>query len=152
LLDAALHRDKTPRLAFTFDPFESRAEPATREALKRFLTRLPLRVDAIELGPEFAVAEATLRALLCAGVAESLGPDIDAAATHVPDLVVRLVQEGHALSAVDLLAAWTRRDKLRSELIARMSEYDAVLTFASTGPAPPASDGTAIRSSQHCGR
>ena len=142
LLDAALHRDKTPRLAFTFDPFESRAEPATREALKRFLTRLPLRVDAIELGPEFAVAEATLRALMCAGVAESLGPDIDAAATHVPDLVVRLVKEGRALSAVDLLAAWTRRDKLRSELIARMSEYDAVLTFASTGPAPPASDGT----------
>jgi Asp-tRNA(Asn)/Glu-tRNA(Gln) amidotransferase A subunit family amidase len=142
LLDAALHRDKTPRLAFTFDPFESRAEPAAREALKRFLTRLLPRVDAIELGPEFAVAEATLRALMCAGVAESLGPDIDAAATHVPDLVVRLVKEGRALSAVDLLVAWIRRDKLRSELIARMSEYDAVLTFASTGPAPPASDGT----------
>ena len=107
-----------------------------------FIARLPLRVDAIELGPEFATAEATLRALMCAGVAESLGPDIDAAATHVPELVVRLVKEGRALSAVDLLAAWTRRDSLRSELIARISDYDAVLTFASTGPAPPASDGT----------
>jgi Asp-tRNA(Asn)/Glu-tRNA(Gln) amidotransferase A subunit family amidase len=142
LLDAALDRDKTPRLAFAFGPFESRAEPATREALKSFLARLPLRVDAIELGPEFAVAEATLRALMCAGVAESLGPDIDAAADRVPELVVRLVKEGRALSAVDLLAAWTRRDMLRSELIVRLSEYDAVLTFASTGPAPPASDGT----------
>ena len=142
LLDAALDRGKTPHLAFAFGPFESRAEPGTREALKSFLARLPLTVDAIELGPEFAVAEATLRALMCAGVAESLGPDIDAAATHVPELVVRLVEEGRALSAVDLLAAWTRRDSLRGELIARVSDYDAVLTFASTGPAPPASDGT----------
>ena len=72
LLDAALDRDKTPRLAFAFGPFESRAEPGTREALKSFLARLPLTVDAIELGPEFAVAEATLRALMCAGVAELL--------------------------------------------------------------------------------
>ena len=103
---------------------------------------MPLRVDAIELGPEFAVAETTLRALMCAGVAESLGPDIDAARIDVPELVVRLVKEGRALSAVDLVAAWTRRDSLRSELIARMSEYDAVLTFASTGPAPLASEGT----------
>ena len=53
-----------------------------------------------------------------------------------------LVKEGRALSAVDLVTAWTRRDSLRSELIARMSEYDAVLTFASTGPAPLASEGT----------
>jgi Asp-tRNA(Asn)/Glu-tRNA(Gln) amidotransferase A subunit family amidase len=142
LLDAPLDRGRTPRLAFVFGPFECRAEPATREALKSFLARLPLRLDAIELGPEFAGAEATLRALMCAGVAESLGPDIDAAATHVPELIVRLVEEGRALSAVDLLAAWTRRDRLRSELIARMSEYDAVLTFASSGPAPPAPDGT----------
>jgi amidase len=123
-------------------PFESRAEPAAREALSRFLAGLPLRVDAIELGPEFATAEATLRALMCAGVAESLGPDIDTAADRVPEPVVRLVKEGRALSAVDLLAAWTRRDSLRRELIARISDYDAVLTFASTGPAPPASDGT----------
>ena len=102
LLDAALDRDKTPRLAFAHGPFESRAEPASREALKSFFARLPSPVDAIELGPEFAVAEATLRALMCAGVAESLGPDIDAAVERVPELVVRLVVEGRALSAVDL--------------------------------------------------
>jgi Asp-tRNA(Asn)/Glu-tRNA(Gln) amidotransferase A subunit family amidase len=142
LLDATVDRGKTPRLAFTFGPFESRAEPGAREALKSFLACLPLRVDAIELGPEFAVAEATLRALMCAGVAEALGPDIDAAVERVPELVVRLVEEGRALSAVDLLAAWTRRGGIRSELIARMSEYDALLTFASTGPAPSSSDGT----------
>ena len=107
LLDAALHPDQAPRLAFAFGPFESRAEPATRGALKSFLARLPLQVDAIELGPEFTTAEATLRILMCAGVAESLGPDIEAAAERVPELVVRLVKEGRALSAVDLVTAWT---------------------------------------------
>jgi Asp-tRNA(Asn)/Glu-tRNA(Gln) amidotransferase A subunit family amidase len=142
LLDAALNRDKAPRLAFAFGPFESRAEPATREALSGFVARLPLGVDAIELGPEFAAAEATLRTLMCAGVAESLGPQIDAAADRAPELVLRLVKEGRALSGVDLLTAWTTRDRLRSKLIALVSEYDAVLTFASTGPAPPAFDGT----------
>jgi Asp-tRNA(Asn)/Glu-tRNA(Gln) amidotransferase A subunit family amidase len=142
LLDAALHPDQALRLAVAFGPFESRAEPATSEALSGFLARLPLRVDAIELGPEFAAAQATLRVLMCAGVAESLGPDIDAAADRVPELVVRLVAEGRALSAVDLITAWTHRDRLRSKLIALVSEYDAVLTFASTGPAPLTSDGT----------
>jgi amidase len=142
LLDAALDRGKTPRLAFAFGPFELRAEPAARGALERFIARLPSRIDAIELGPEFAVAETTLRALMCAGVAESLGPDIDAARIHVPELVVRLVKEGRALSAVDVVTAWTRRDSLRRQLIERMSEYDAVLTFASVGPAPLASEGT----------
>ena len=142
LLDAALDYDKTPRLAFAFGPFELRTEPTTREALRAFPARLPCRVDAIELSPEFATAEATLRALICAGVAESPGPQIDAAADRVAELVVRLVKEGRALSGVDLLTAWTRRESLRRELITRMSEYDAVLTFASAGPAPPASEGT----------
>jgi Asp-tRNA(Asn)/Glu-tRNA(Gln) amidotransferase A subunit family amidase len=142
LLDAARDSDTTPRLAVAFGPFESRAQAATRDALRDFMGRLPLPVDAIELGPEFAEAEAILRVLMCAGVAESLGPDIDAAAGRVPELVVGLVKEGRALSAVDLVTAWTRRDRLRSELIARISEYDAVLTFASAGPAPLASEGT----------
>ncbi len=142
LRDAALLRDQAPRLAVALGPFESRAELATREALTGFLARLPLRIDAIELGPEFATAEATLRTLMCAGVAESMGPDIDAAADRVPELVVRLAKEGRALSAVDLVAAWTHRDRLRSKLIALISKFDAVLTFASTGPAPLASEGT----------
>jgi hypothetical protein len=79
-----------------------------------------LRVDAIELGPEFTITETTLHMLMCAGVAELLGPDIDAAADRVPELVVRSVKEGRALSGVDLLAAWIRCDRLRSELIAHI--------------------------------
>jgi Asp-tRNA(Asn)/Glu-tRNA(Gln) amidotransferase A subunit family amidase len=101
-----------------------------------------VRVDAIELGPEFAAAEATLRDLMCAGVAESLGREIDSATTQVPGVVVQLVLAGRALSGVDVMAAWTRRDRLCASLIDRISDYDAVLTFAAAGPAPLASEGT----------
>jgi Asp-tRNA(Asn)/Glu-tRNA(Gln) amidotransferase A subunit family amidase len=142
MLEAALGDGPVPRLAYTLGPFEARAEPATREAFAAFIAKLPARLDAIELGPEFAAAEATLRDLMCAGVAESLGPDIDNANATVPELVVQLVRAGRALSGADVMAAWTRRDELRASLIERISDYDAVLTFAASGPAPLASEGT----------
>jgi Asp-tRNA(Asn)/Glu-tRNA(Gln) amidotransferase A subunit family amidase len=142
MLVAAREDQATPRLAHTLGPFEARAEPATREAFEAFIANLPIRIDAIELGSEFAAAEATLHDLMCAGVAESLGPDIDNATTQVPDLVVQLVRAGRALSGADVMAAWTRRHQLRASAIERVSEYDAVLTFAASGPAPLASEGT----------
>jgi Asp-tRNA(Asn)/Glu-tRNA(Gln) amidotransferase A subunit family amidase len=142
MLDAALGDGPVPRLAYTLGPFEARAEPATREAFAVFIANLPVRVEAIELGSEFAAAEATLRDLMCAGVAESLGPDIDGATNKVPELVVQLVRAGRALSGPDVMAAWARRDLLRANLIERLSDYDAVLTFAASGPAPLASEGT----------
>jgi amidase len=101
-----------------------------------------VRIDAIELGSEFAAAEGTLRDLMCAGVAESLGPDINGATAAVPELVVQLVRAGRALSGADVMAAWSRRDRLRASLIDRISDYDAVLTFAASGPAPLVSEGT----------
>jgi Asp-tRNA(Asn)/Glu-tRNA(Gln) amidotransferase A subunit family amidase len=142
MLEAALADGPVPRLAYTLGPFEARAEPATREAFAALTAKLSVRVDAIELGPEFAAAEITLRDLMCAGVAESLGPDIDSASAGVPELVVQLVRAGRALSGADVMAAWTRRDQLRASLIERVSEYDAVLTFATSGPATLASEGT----------
>jgi Asp-tRNA(Asn)/Glu-tRNA(Gln) amidotransferase A subunit family amidase len=142
LLEAARGDGSVPRLAYTLGPFEARAEPATREAFAAFIAKLPAHVDAIELDPEFSAAEPTLRNLMCAGIAESLGPEIDRAGDRVPELVVQLVREGRALSGVDVLAAWARRDWLRARLIERISDYDAVLTFAASGPAPLASEGT----------
>jgi Asp-tRNA(Asn)/Glu-tRNA(Gln) amidotransferase A subunit family amidase len=40
------------------------------------------------------------------------------------------------------MEAWTRRDALRAEAARLMAPYDAVLTFASSGPAPLAAEGT----------
>ncbi len=142
MLDAALGDAPVPRLAYTLGPFETRAQPATREAFAALVAKLPARVDAIEVGPEFAAADATMRDLMCAGVAESLGPDIDRASAKVPELVLQLVRAGRALSGADVMAAWTRRDQLRASLVERVSDYDAVLTFAASGSAPLASEGT----------
>ena len=113
-----------------------------REAFAAFLASLPVTAEPITLGPEFVKAEATMSDLMCAGVAESLGPDIDRARDRVPERVLKIVAEGRALSAVRLMEAWVRRDALRAEAAGLIAPYDAVLTFASSGPAPLASKGT----------
>jgi Asp-tRNA(Asn)/Glu-tRNA(Gln) amidotransferase A subunit family amidase len=142
LCDAALDERTTPRLAVAFGPFASRVEAATLRALEALTAALPVPVDVIELGSEFEAAEPAQRVLMCAGAAESLGPDIDRAPDKVPESVLRIVREGQALSGTDVLAAWTRRDRLRVKMIKLTSQYDAVLTFAAPGPAPLASEGT----------
>jgi hypothetical protein len=109
LLAAAQAEGLPPRLAFTLGPFEDRADPVTREAFAAFLTSLPVKTEEIRVGPEFAKAEATMSDLMCAGVAESLGPDIDRARHRVPERVLGIVAEGHALPAVRLMEAWTPR-------------------------------------------
>jgi len=142
LLAAAEAEGPPPRLGFTLGPFEQRADPATREAFAALIASLPVKVEEVALGPEFAKAEGTMSDLMCAGVAESLGPDIDRAKDRVPERVLRIVAEGRALSAVRLMQAWTRRDALCADAARLIAPYDAVLTFASSGPAPLASEGT----------
>ena len=141
-LSAALGDGRAPRLAFTVGPFEERADPATRKAFLDFVAALSEPAEALMLGPEFATAEAAMADLMCAGVAESLGPDIDHSSARVPDRVKRIVAEGRALSAVRLMQAWTRRDALRAAVAELVAPYDALLTFASSGPAPLVSEGT----------
>ena len=142
LLAAAEAGGPPPKLAFTLGPFEARADQATREGFAAFLARLPVKAEAVTLPPEFAKAEAAMSDLMCAGVAESLGPDVDRARDRVPERVLGIVAEGRALSAVRLMEAWVRRDALRAEIVRLIAPYDAVLTFASAGPAPLASEGT----------
>ena len=142
LLAAAEAEGPPPRLAFTLGPFEDRADPATRAAFAAFIAGLPVKVEEIALGPEFAKAEAAMSELMCAGVAESLGADIDRAQGRVPERVLKIVAEGRALSAVRLMQAWTRRDALRAAAGRLIAPYDAMLTFASSGAAPLASEGT----------
>ena len=141
MLDAALDDGPVPRLAYTLGPFEARAEPVTREAFAAFIAKLPGRVEAIELGPEFAAAEATLRDLMCAGVAESLGPDIDRCDDRSLNSSSSWCERA-ALCPAPTSWPLGGRDLLRASLIDRMSNYDAVLTFAASGSAPLASEGT----------
>ena len=68
-------------------------------------------------------------------------PDFDRAPGQVPELVVAVVREGRALSAVDLSPHGPVATVFARTLIARVSEYDAVLTFAPR-PGASRSDGT----------
>jgi Asp-tRNA(Asn)/Glu-tRNA(Gln) amidotransferase A subunit family amidase len=142
LLEAIAEPREPPRLALVRGPYWSRAEAATREAVEAFAASLPGRVDTLDLPAEFEDAEPILDDIMTAGAAQSLAVDFARGRATMPDSVVRIIEKGRALSAVALMEALAQRDELR-RLFARMSApYDALLTAASVGVAPPAAAGT----------
>ena len=82
----------TPRLALRFGPFESRAEPATREAFAAFIARLPCgstRSNSARNSPSLKPR----CAILCARASQNRSAPISTPrATEVPELVVQLVR------------------------------------------------------------
>ena len=141
-LQAAAQDATAPRLGWLADPYAHRAEPATRSALEGFVAALPFPVERVELGPEFAETEATMRVLMSAGFAESLGPDIDAEGEAAAEILKATLAYGRSLSAVELTAAQVQRDRLLAAARAAFAPYDAILTFAAAGEAPLRTEGT----------
>jgi Asp-tRNA(Asn)/Glu-tRNA(Gln) amidotransferase A subunit family amidase len=131
-----------PRLAVVRGPYWTRASKRTREEIESFAAQLPTPVAAIELPAEFETAEPTLDVLLCAGAAQSLKADFDRGRDQMPESVIRIIEQGLALTAVDVLDAMAQRDRLRQLFHEIVAPYDAFLTPAAVGEAPPAEEGT----------
>ena len=60
----------------------------------------------------------------------------------MPESVIRIIEQGLALAAVDVLDAMARRDRLRQLFHEIAAPYDALLTPAAIAEAPPAEEGT----------
>jgi Asp-tRNA(Asn)/Glu-tRNA(Gln) amidotransferase A subunit family amidase len=131
-----------PRLALVRGPYWTRASKRTREEIESFAANLWTPVAAIELPAEFETAEPTLDVLMCAGVAQSLTPDFERGRDAMQESVIRIIERGRALTAVDVLDAMVRRDRLRQLFNEIVAPYDALLTPAAVGAAPPAEEGT----------
>ena len=56
--------------------------------------------------------------------------------------VIRIIERGRALSALEVLDAMDQRGRLRQLFNEIVAPYDALLTPAAVGPAPPAEEGT----------
>ena len=82
-----------------------------------------------------------MRVLMCAGVAESLGPDIDRARDRTPG-VGRAAGAGRPRPVGRPARRRGRAATLSAPSGPLISHYDAVLTFAASGPAPLAAQGT----------
>ena len=60
----------------------------------------------------------------------------------MPESVIRIIEQGLALTAVEVLDAMVERDRLRQLFHEIVAPYDALLTPAAIGEAPPAEEGT----------
>jgi Asp-tRNA(Asn)/Glu-tRNA(Gln) amidotransferase A subunit family amidase len=135
-------RRSPPRLALLRGPYWKRAAKGAREAIEAFAAKTPTPVDAIELPPEFKTAESTLDVLMSAGVAQSFKADFETGRDAISESVVRIIERGRALSALEVLDAMDRRDRLRQLFAEIAAPYDALLTPAAVDVAPPAEEGT----------
>lgn len=142
LLTAAEADAPPPRLGFARGPYWLRATEETRAAIEALAARLPARVEAVDLSASFDSADETLGVLMSAGVAQTLAADFETRRDRLPPPVAAVVGQGRALSAVSVLDALARREELRGRFTHIAAPYDAILTAASIGVAPLASQGT----------
>jgi Asp-tRNA(Asn)/Glu-tRNA(Gln) amidotransferase A subunit family amidase len=142
LLDAALHEGPRPRFAFMRTPYWRRADPETRDAYESFANKMGAEVEIVDLPSSFDHAAEILRIIMDAGIAQAYRGDFVAARPLMADVLVRIIERGRDISASELLDAVGAREELRRLFDRLAASYDAVLTPAACGVAPPVSEGT----------
>ena len=141
LLGAAPAPVVRPRLAFVRGPYWDRADAEARSAIEAFATSVG-GVDTLDLPAQFEVAEANLAVIMAAGIGHAYCEDFQRASAMMAKVLVDIIERGRSLSALDLLEAFAVRDRLRRAFDAIAAPYDAVITAAAVGIAPPLSRGT----------
>lgn len=132
-----------PLLAFIpTPPWESEAEPATKQAFEEILEVLGEQCDRVDLPDVFAQAWDWQRTLQWADIAKYYGPLLDRAPEQISPKLREMIDEGREMKAVDYNTAFEMRDVLNAGLDRIFDRYDAILTPATPGPAPKGLDST----------
>ena len=142
LLHAATQTGAAPRIAFVRGPYWQRADPAARASLEQFAGSLPVTVEALELPTIFDGASDVLSAMMDAGIAHHYREDFRHSRSLMAEVLVRIIEHGHEISAVTLMDAFAARDAMRRSFSAIAEPYDAILTAAAPGVAPLRPEGT----------
>ena len=142
LLDAACGDRGAPHFAFVRGPYWARADAETRAAIENFVEALETPVTELDLPPVFEAAADTLGVLMDAGLAQAYRADYDKARTLMPDVVIRAIERGQALSGAQVRDALARRDNLVRLWDQLAAPFGALLTPAAVGVAPMISEGT----------
>jgi Asp-tRNA(Asn)/Glu-tRNA(Gln) amidotransferase A subunit family amidase len=126
-----------PRLAFVRSPAWERAEPVTREAFAELVEALGEAVAEVELGASFARAVAMHRTIMDVEVAHNLRGDYEKGGDRLSAALRELIERGRGHAAVDYTAAIAGIPSLNGELEPVFDEFDAIVTPAAPGEAPP---------------
>jgi Asp-tRNA(Asn)/Glu-tRNA(Gln) amidotransferase A subunit family amidase len=130
-----------PKLAFVRGPFWPRADEEARTALEALVGTIG-EVVRIELPPVFAEGAEAHRVIMEAGIARAFRSEYERGREGLSDLLRSMIERGAAIDPATLGRAEALRARLIESAADKLAPFDAALTLATSGPAPPFSEGT----------
>jgi Asp-tRNA(Asn)/Glu-tRNA(Gln) amidotransferase A subunit family amidase len=126
-----------PRLAFVRTPSWEQAEPVTRAAFAELVDALGDVVSEVELGASFASAVQMHRIIMEVEMAHNLRRDYEKGGERLSTVLRQLIERGRGYAAVEYAAAVAGIPALNDALDPVFDEFDAIVTPAAPGEAPP---------------
>jgi Asp-tRNA(Asn)/Glu-tRNA(Gln) amidotransferase A subunit family amidase len=127
-----------PRFAFVKSPVWDQADATTHEAFAELVAALGDAVNEVELASGFERAVDHHRVVMEVEMAHNLHRDYEKFRHRMSDQLRQIIERGHEHKAAAYLAAIAGRAPLCEGLDELFNEYDAILTPAAPGEAPPA--------------
>jgi Asp-tRNA(Asn)/Glu-tRNA(Gln) amidotransferase A subunit family amidase len=135
-------RPASPRLAFTRTPVWDQAAEEARQAFDRLLDRLEPRPDEIVVPPALADLFAVHKAVIEPELALAYAGEYARGRDLLSPTLRQIVERGQTALATDYLHGVARIPRMAEALDALLLPYDAVLTPATPGEAPPGLEST----------
>jgi Asp-tRNA(Asn)/Glu-tRNA(Gln) amidotransferase A subunit family amidase len=126
-----------PRFAFVRSAAWEHAEPATQEAFGEIVEELGEAAVAVDLGESFGRAIGWQKIVMEVEMAHNLHRDYEQSRDQLSERLRELIERGRQYPAIEYTAALAGRAVLNAALEEVFNEYDAILTPAAAGEAPP---------------
>jgi len=137
LSSAASKPPLPPRFAYVRSAAWEHAEPATQEAFGELVEELGEAAVAVDLGEGFGRAIGWQKVVMEVEMAHNLHRDYEQSRDQLSERLRELIERGRQYPAIEYTAALAGRAVLNAALDEVFNEYDAILTPAAAGEAPP---------------
>ncbi|MCW5635774.1 MAG: amidase [Rubrivivax sp.] len=127
-----------PRFGFVKTPVWERAEPTTREAFGELAQALGAQCEEVDLPSTWAEAWDWQRTIMEAEMAFHLDAEWTRGRTQLSVALQQQLERGRAIPALAYQQALARVPRLRAALEEWFARFDALVTPATPGVAPPA--------------
>jgi Asp-tRNA(Asn)/Glu-tRNA(Gln) amidotransferase A subunit family amidase len=131
-----------PRFAFVRSPAWKHVEPAMREGFAELVETLGEAASEVELGAGFERVLDMHKVVMEVDMAHNLHRDYEQGRDQLSERLRGLIERGRQQLATDYTRAVAGAAPLNQALDAVFDEYDAILTPAAPGEAPPSLDTT----------
>lgn len=136
-VETATADPRTPRLAFVKTAVWARSEPSTRAAFAALSAALGSACEEVALPEAHAEAWDCHRTIMEAEMAVHLGHEWEHGRDRLSDSLREQLGRGRDIRALDYQRALAHRTQLADKVAGLFAHFDALLTPATTGTAPP---------------